>query len=524
MLEKVRQRLGDEPADSDAAVILSRALVDAETAEPERQTAILNEALKKADEAKRFRISSESPLPADWPKPSPPGLIRTKTYPPVRSAWVRSAGKQNRQFMALFRHIKDQKIAMTAPVVMEYAPEAAKDASKMGPTEAMAFLYRQSEQGDVGKFGAVTVGNEKPLRVVSIGVKGAYTDRNFRKALARLHGWLEVHEELQQAGPPRVLAYNSPFMPFWKKYSEVQIPVRPADKNDAQPSMPPLTDDEKRVILQKGTERAFSGKYLNHFEAGAYVCRQCGAGLYTSDGKFRSECGWTSFDDEISGAVKRRPDPDGRRTEITCADCGGHLGHVFEGEGLTPKNTRHCVNSLSLVFRPSKKPATEEAIFAAGCFWGVEHYFQQVKGVASVTSGYTGGRVASPNYEQVCTGKTGHAEAVRVVFDPQRVSYERLARLFFEIHDPTQWNRQGPDVGTQYRTAVFYLSEQQKKVAEQLIAELRVKGYKVVTEVRAATTFYPAEEYHQDYLEKHPERPVCHARVPRFDAPRKKQP
>ena len=524
VLEKVRQQLADEPVDSDAAVILSRAIAEAETAGLERRTTILEAALKKAEKARRFRISSESPLPEGWPRPSLPGLIRTKTYPAVRSAWVRSPDKKNRQFMILFRHIKDRKIAMTAPVVMEYSPAAAQDASKMGPTEAMAFLYRRSEQGKAGDFGDVSVGNEKSLLVLSIGLKGAYTKGRFRKALAKLHDWLKVHDEFRQAGAPRVLAYNSPFMLFWNKYSEVQIPVKPAEKNEAKPSMPPLTDAEKHVILEKGTERPFTGKYWKHFEAGTYVCRRCGAKLYTSDSKFRSECGWPSFDDEIPGAVNRRPDPDGRRTEITCAACGGHLGHVFKGEGLTPKNTRHCVNSVSLVFRPAGKPATGEAIFAGGCFWGVEHHFQQVKGVAAVTSGYTGGHVANPGYKQVCTGKTGHAEAVRVVFDPKQVSYERLARLFFEIHDPTQLNRQGPDKGTQYRSAVFYLNDQQKKIAEKLIAELRAKGYKPVTQVQAATAFYPAEKYHQDYLEKHPERPVCHVRVPRFDAPDKKHP
>ena len=323
-------------------------------------------------------------------------------------------------------------------------------------------------------------------------------------------------------GPQRVLAYHSPFTLFWNKHSEVQIPVEPADKNQAKPSMPPLTDAERRIILEKGTERPFSGEYWEHSEKGAYYCRQCGANLYTSDSKFRSECGWPSFDDEVPGAVKRRPDPDGFRTEITCAACDGHLGHIFKGEHLTPKNIRHCVNSVSLVFRPAEKTTSAEAIFAGGCFWGVEHCFQQVEGVAGVTSGYTGGHVEKPDYEQVCSGKTGHAEGVRVVFDPNRVSYEQLARLFFEIHDPTQLNRQGPDVGTQYRSAVFYLNDQQKQVAEKLIAELSAKGYEVVTQLRAASAFCPAEEYHQNYLAKHPQRPVCHVRVPRFGTPEKK--
>lgn len=299
-----------------------------------------------------------------------------------------------------------------------------------------------------------------------------------------------------------------------------------AGPNMTQPTpefapMTPLTDEEKHVIADKGTERPFAGRYWNHFAPGHYVCRQCGAKLYTSDSKFESHCGWPSFDDEIPGAVKRVPDADGRRTEIVCARCGGHLGHVFTGENFTAKDTRHCVNSVSIVFVPAGATTqpharTEEAVFAGGCFWGVEHWFQAQPGVISATSGYTGGDVARPTYQQVCTGTTGHAEAVRVLFDPAKVSYEQLARLFFEIHDPTELNRQGADVGSQYRSAVFYGSAQQKAAAEKLIAILKAKGLNVVTEVTPAGAFYPAEEYHQDYLDKHPDRPSCHARVERF--------
>ncbi|NUQ00782.1 MAG: bifunctional methionine sulfoxide reductase B/A protein, partial [Armatimonadetes bacterium] len=264
--------------------------------------------------------------------------------------------------------------------------------------------------------------------------------------------------------------------------------------------MPPLTAEEARVIRDKGTERPFSGKYWNTFEAGTYHCRQCGAALYTSDSKFRSDCGWPSFDDEIPGAVRRELDADGRRTEILCAACGGHLGHVFTGERLTAKNIRHCVNSVSMVFRPAAEAvATKEAVFAGGCFWGVEHFFRQVEGVSAVTSGYIGGTIPNPTYEQVCSGQTGHAEAVQVVYDPAKVSYEQLARLFFEIHDPTQKNRQGPDLGTQYRSAVFYQTDEEKAIAEKLVGQLRDLGYQVATELTLASEFYPAEDYHQDY-------------------------
>ena len=283
-------------------------------------------------------------------------------------------------------------------------------------------------------------------------------------------------------------------------------------------AMGPLTDKEKRIILDKGTEPAHSGKYWNHFAKGAYLCRQCGTALYLSSSKFRSDCGWPSFDDEVPGAVKRLPDADGQRTEITCSACKGHLGHVFLGEGFTPRNVRHCVNSASLVFVPAGKRTPGRAVFAGGCFWGVEHIFQQTPGVIAAVSGYTGGKGGKPTYSQVCTGKTAHAEAVEVTFDPARVSYEKLARLFFEIHDPTQVNRQGPDVGTQYRSAVFYVDDDQKRTVEKLIALLKARRYAVATQLVPAGKFWPAEEYHQDYIRKHPER-ECHAPVPRFDKP-----
>lgn len=275
-----------------------------------------------------------------------------------------------------------------------------------------------------------------------------------------------------------------------------------------------LSAEESRVIEHKGTERPFSGKYNEHFETGVYTCRRCGEGLYRSESKFRSHCGWPSFDDEIPGRVRRETDADGRRTEILCEACGGHLGHVFEGERLTAKNLRHCVNSVSLDFVPAERVG--RAVFAGGCFWGVEHHFVQVPGVISVTSGYIGGHADNPTYKQVCSGTTGHLEAVEVVYDRARVDYETLAKLFFEIHDPTQADGQGPDIGEQYKSAVFYFDDEQRRVAEKLIEVLQANGLDVVTELRPAARFWPAEDYHQDYYARAGKEPYCHAYVKRF--------
>lgn len=275
-----------------------------------------------------------------------------------------------------------------------------------------------------------------------------------------------------------------------------------------------LSKEERAVIIEKGTERPFSGKYNDFFEDGMYVCRQCGQGLYSSNDKFHSGCGWPSFDDELNGAVLRRPDPDGRRTEILCSRCGAHLGHVFSGEQLTPKNVRHCVNSVSLDFVP--KEDLETAYFAGGCFWGVEYHFRNESGVLVVVSGYMGGSTENPTYKQVCSGNTGHAETVMIIFNKKKTNYENLAKIFFEIHDPSQVNRQGPDIGTQYRSAIFYVNEAQRETASELVEILKAKGMKVVTEIQTAKKFYPAEDYHQRYYFRTGKEPYCHRRIKRF--------
>lgn len=266
-----------------------------------------------------------------------------------------------------------------------------------------------------------------------------------------------------------------------------------------------------KILREGGTERAFTGIYTDKFDKGLYRCFACGAPLFRSDTKYNHGCGWPSFTEPVSeNAVVYIPDYSYgmSRTEIRCASCGSHLGHVFD-DGPEPEGKRYCINSASLQFIPEKedkimkKEGSTTAIFAAGCFWGVEYKFSKETGVISTDVGYTGGTVINPSYQLVCTDMTGHAEAVKVEFDPAKTGFEKLVRLFFEIHDPTQVNRQGPDTGTQYRTAIFYTDESQKAIAEKVIKELQ-KNYDkpIATQIVPAGAFYMAEEYHQEYIKK----------------------
>lgn len=274
---------------------------------------------------------------------------------------------------------------------------------------------------------------------------------------------------------------------------------------------PSLTPEVLQIVHHKGTEYPFTGEYENWDKPGSYLCRQCGVVLFRSQSKFHAGCGWPSFDEEIPGTVHYQRDADGQRTEILCQRCEAHLGHVFKGEQFTAKNIRHCVNSASLDFVPDLMVLdTEEAIFAAGCFWGVEYYFQKLPGVLKTEVGYTGGIQAHPTYQEVCAGDTGHYEAIRVIFDSTIMTYNKLTQYFFEIHDFSQPDGQGPDIGQQYLSAIFYYDDSQKNIAENLIKQLQERNYSVATKLLPVSTFWRAENYHQDYYAKNGKEPYCH--------------
>jgi peptide methionine sulfoxide reductase msrA/msrB len=305
------------------------------------------------------------------------------------------------------------------------------------------------------------------------------------------------------------------------RYSKSGFDLTPLSKARIEELAKGLSPDEAKVILRKGTEAAFCGNLLDNHKDGVYACRLCGLPLFASDSKFQSGTGWPSFFKPYDPAHVREEHDNAygmARTEILCARCGAHLGHVFDDAPQTPTGLRFCLNSASLKFyekggpMPAEsRPVTQEtAYFAGGCFWGVEDRFQQVPGVIDAVSGYMGGKTKDPTYEDVCSHTTEHAETVKVVYDPARVSYRQLLEWFFKFHDPTQLNRQGPDVGDSYRSAIFTATDKQIEDAKAFVQEQqksdRFANRKIVTQLETAQkagAFYPAEDYHQDYHLKH---------------------
>jgi peptide methionine sulfoxide reductase msrA/msrB len=281
-----------------------------------------------------------------------------------------------------------------------------------------------------------------------------------------------------------------------------------------------LSPDQYYVLRQKGTEQPFTGKLLLNKEKGVYKCEACGNELFTDDMKFDSECGWPSFDKEIAGGkIKTVEDNslDMHRTEINCGRCGSHLGHLFN-DGPTKTGLRYCVNSLSLEFVSTKDQQKSIAntidtiTLGGGCYWCVEAIYQQLDGVIKAESGFSGGHVANPSYEAVSTGKTGHAEVVQITYDNTKISLAEILKVFFSVHDPTTLNRQGADVGTQYRSVIFYRNQQQQQQANDIIKaqeKEHIYDNPIVTTEVAFDQFYKAPDYHQNYYNQNKQQPYC---------------
>jgi len=297
-------------------------------------------------------------------------------------------------------------------------------------------------------------------------------------------------------------------------YSKSGFDITPLSKERVAELAAKLDPEAYRITQKAGTEAPFCGTLLDNHKEGTYACVVCGLPLFSSEHKFNSGTGWPSFYREVDPAhvARKRDLAYGMvRTEINCARCGAHLGHVFD-DGPKPTGERHCLNSASLTFiekgdpvPPESRPADlQVAYFAGGCFWGIEHYFQMGPGVIDAESGYMQGHVDRPTYKQVCYTDTGHAETVKVTFDAGRISYRRLLQAFFDMHDPTELNRQGPDIGSQYRSGIWTADDEQRRQAEAYVNELAASGRygsrKIVTQIEPAKTFWPAEDYHQDYI------------------------
>jgi peptide methionine sulfoxide reductase msrA/msrB len=304
---------------------------------------------------------------------------------------------------------------------------------------------------------------------------------------------------------------SKPENPYYSNTDQTKLNV----SNDEWKKV--LSPDLYAVARESDTERAFTGSMWKSETKGTYYCATCGLKLFKSEQKFVSSCGWPSFfeqENKKSIVFKEDRSYGMSRTEALCGRCDSHLGHLFD-DGPKPTGKRYCMNAVSLDFVPegvvTNTGNLDTIVIGGGCFWCVEAVYENLDGVKSVSSGYAGGTVVNPSYEEVCTGRTGAAEVVEITYDKTKTNLDEIFQVFFTVHDPTTLNRQGADVGTQYRSAIFYKNENEKKAAESLIKELNEKVFsnKIVTTLEPLEKFYKAESYHQGYYQNNKNQPYC---------------
>lgn len=391
---------------------------------------------------------------------TPNGVCEIKKLPAGRVLISRDAaqtsyfspGTDNRLFMPLFRYIQKQKISMTTPVEVQVTPgemvfhslpaeQERIPITSSSDTPVEAKSGTESEASDAGS--KVEVRDLPERWVASLGIRGEYSEEKFRDGTQKLLAWLALQSEYEVIGEAYMTYWNPPFIPWFLKHSEVNIPVRPR----VQSRSAEQTRSDSQVPAETSAD--------------------------TSNAEFQ------------------------RNGESEAARSMAEQNHEAD---ISSKRTAKM----------------ERAIFAGGCFWGVEYWMEKLPGVQNVTSGYMGGKLINPTYEQVKTGETGHYEVVEVEYDPEQIDYEAICKRFLEIHDPTQSDGQGPDIGSQYRSAIFYADASQQQVAENLLQQLRSRGLQVATLLLPMGTFWPAEACHQDYYSRKGSEPYCHIPVKRF--------